>query len=337
MNPEQDVAADPMQDHVDAVDHLARLIAGPDDERFLVVFQALVNQVDGFLTQPDGSVVDHARMLLQRTAEPHLARRGRSRGLATREVAPGPASEGLQNDPVYLQNARKLIKSRDKIVGGTPTSDFPECVAVGSATRWCCTGTLVAPNVVVTAAHCLPRCARRVFLGEDVDLPAAGRVIDVGRAVAHPGYSPPDPTDDLAVLILAEAVEDVVPRAIAAPSALPAAFAVRLAGYGNTDPFATSGYGRRRMVDVPIASSDPQFGADPSREFVAGAPFLDRDSCTGDSGGPAYVQVDGEWFLAGATSRATDSSLRPCGDGGIYTTAAVYTDWVRSVDGGIWD
>jgi secreted trypsin-like serine protease len=76
---------------------------------------------------------------------------------------------------------------------------------------------------------------------------------------------------------------------------------------------------------------------DPATEFAAGAPFLDRDSCNGDSGGPAYVQVDGEWHLAGATSRATASSLRPCGDGGIYTRIDAYEEWIRSVPGGVWD
>jgi secreted trypsin-like serine protease len=153
--------------------------------------------------------------------------------------------------------------------------------------------------------------------------------------VAHPNYREPDPTHDLAVLILAEDV-DVPIRRIAGAATLQAAFSVRLAGFGNTDVFSSSGYGRRRMVDVPIASNDPAFGADVDTEFVAGAPFLDRDSCNGDSGGPAYVQVGNEWQLAGATSRATASSFRPCGDGGIYTRVGSYEDWITSVPGGAW-
>ena len=119
------------------------------------------------------------------------------------------------------------------------------------------------------------------------------------------------------MLILAEEAS-VEPRPLAEDGMLDGAHSVRLAGFGNTDVFSTGGYGIRRMVDVPLASNDPQFGADAATEFVAGAPFLDRDSCNGDSGGPAYVQADGEWFLVGATSRATASTVRPCGDGGIY-------------------
>lgn len=329
-------AADPLQNHVEAVEQLARLIAGPDEARFNLVFQALLNQVDGFLTRPGSDGVDHARSMLRQTAEPYLAG-SRQRG-RTRRAAPSALGvDSLQTDPVYLQNSRKLIASRDKIVGGVPTSDFPECVAVGSRQGWCCSGTLVASNVVITAAHCLPDCAERVFVGEDVDLPDDGHVVDVRRAVVHPDYPPHGPYNDLAVLVLAHDVPDVAPRRIVDPARMAEAFAVRLAGYGNTDPFGSSGYGRRRMVDVPIASSDHRFGAEPTREFVAGAPFLDRDSCNGDSGGPAYVEIDGEWALAGATSRATVSSVRPCGDGGIYTLVPAYLDWVRAVEGGHWD
>jgi secreted trypsin-like serine protease len=60
---------------------------------------------------------------------------------------------------------------------------------------------------------------------------------------------------------------------------------------------------------------------------------LDKDSCKGDSGGPAYIDVDGEWQLAGATSRGTCKARRICGDGGIYTRVHAYVDWIESVAG----
>ena len=69
-------------------------------------------------------------------------------------------------------------------------------------------------------------------------------------------------------------------------------------------------------------------GAD-QNEIVAGGNGV--DSCNGDSGGPAYVEVDGEVQLAGATSRATKNFTQPCGDGGIYTRVDRYVDWIRQV------
>lgn len=328
-------SADPLQEHMDVTEQLALLIAGDDEQRFTLTFQSLANVVDGFLRDPRDGGLRQARSLLLRSAEPHLARTRSGTRAAVRAVPTQPA-EGIYSDLVYLKNARKLITSRGRIVGGVPTEDFPDCVAVGSLNGWCCTGTLVAPNVVISAGHCVAGgCADRVFLGSDVTRPDNGRVVPVRKAVSHPDYKPPNPTHDIAVLILAESV-DVTPRVIADIPSLRSAFAVRLTGYGNTDVFSSGGYGRRRMVDVPLASDDPAFGADAETEFVAGAPFLDRDSCNGDSGGPAYVQVGDSWRLAGATSRATASSFRPCGDGGIYTRTHVFEDWIRSVPGGEW-
>lgn len=327
-------AADPLQEHVEAAQRLAALIAEGDDQRFALVFHSLVNVMDGFLARPGDQGADHARSVLMRSAEPHVARPRAGRRAAV-GVAAAPPEDSLYSDPVFLENARKLIEDRQRIVGGVPTGDFADCVAIGNPGGWCCTGTLVAPNVVVTAGHCeAGGCSSRVFVGEDVE--SEGQVIEVQEAVPHPDYHPPNPTHDLAVLILSQDAA-VEPRGIADQATLQAAATVRLAGFGNTDVFSSGGYGKRRMVDVPIASDDPKYGADAESEFVAGAPFLDRDSCNGDSGGPAYVQGDEGWYLAGATSRATASTFRPCGDGGIYTRLHTFADWVRSVPGGRWE
>jgi hypothetical protein len=327
-------AVDPLQGQMDAAEHLARLTAGDDDERFLLVFQSLVNVIDGFRALPREDQERHARSILAQNA---ALGRPRTRSAGRAAIAP-PAvamADSVFSDPVFLANARKLIPDRQRVIGGLPTSDYRDCVAIGSSADWCCTGTLVAPNVVVTAGHCYGPCRSRVFVGDDVRAPAEGREISVEHAVRHPDYDDNPMANDLCVLILAEDA-GVEPRPLAGSGMLEAAGSVRLAGYGNTDVFSSGGYGIRRVVDVPLASDDPKFGSDAVKEFVAGAPFLDRDSCNGDSGGPAYVEAGGSWYLAGATSRATASAVRPCGDGGIYTRVPAFEDWIKSIPGGHW-
>jgi hypothetical protein len=315
---------DPMQGRVNEAMRLARTVAGDDDARFVRTVHAVINAVD------DVEV---------RAAAEESTRRTKPRGPGARAAVEtggeqmaasiGIPADSVFSDPVFLANAQWMFRARGRIVGGVPIHEFPDCVAVGSATRWCCTGTLVAPDVVVTAGHCFkPGCNDRVFVGTDVTRPGDGRVIGVRDRATHPSYKPPRRQDDIAVLLLKERVVDVAPRPIAKTSALGKARSVRVVGYGNTDIYGSTGYGIRRMVDVPLATNDPRFGGDPKSEFVAGAPFLDRDSCSGDSGGPAYVSSNGRWLLAGATSRATASSVRTCGDGGIYTLVPAYQDWL---------
>jgi len=328
------IPADPMQQHMELAEQLAQLTAGGDEQQSMLVFSALVNLLDGFTRREAAESLRHARSVLMRGTEPLGTRARSSRRSAVSAAAIAPA-DSVYSDPVFLANARALIDDRKRVVGGLPTDDYPDCVAVGSGSKWCCSGTLVAANVVVTAGHChTGGCRDRALVGNDVN-GAEKLVLGVSHAELHPEYKRRNPAYDLCVLILEDDFP-IEPRRMADLGMLQAATSVRLAGYGHTDVDGSTGYGLRRMVDVPLASNDRKYGGDPAVEFVAGAPFLDRDSCNGDSGGPAYVQADGQWYLAGATSRATASTFRRCGDGGIYTHIPVLSDWIKGVPGGHW-
>lgn len=275
---------------------------------------------------------------------------GRTRGAT--EAAAGaadqsPRAQQLLQDERYLKNARELARRTQggtRIIGGRPVPkmDFLDCVAVGNDQQWGCTGTLIAPNVVVTAGHC-SNFATRVFFGSDVT--KAGKVVAVRERHRHPDYRKDGKQNDLMVLLLAEKIVNISPRAVALGNVIDEATDGRVVGFGNTDPGGSSGYGIKRQVDVPIASpacagmhqgeSDAvAYGCDRTLEFVAGRPLLAKDSCTGDSGGPFYLEgPGGGWLLAGATSRATNSAPNDCGDGGIYVRVERYRSWITSIPG----
>ena len=258
-----------------------------------------------------------------------------------------PRSQQILSDPRYLENARALARRSQggvRVIGGTkvPKGGFLDCVAVGNDADWGCTGTLIAPDVVLTAGHCAS-FATRIFLGGDVR--GAGKIVKVRQRVRHPQYRQGGKQNDLMVLLLASPITNIVPRALAAKALIDQANDGRVVGFGNTDPLGSTGYGVKRFVDVPIASplckgtvdgeSDHSaYGCDVGLELVAGKPLLAKDSCTGDSGGPFYVEAaDGEWRLAGATSRATNSAPNDCGDGGIYVRVDRYRSWIDSIPG----
>lgn len=269
---------------------------------------------------------------------------------ALRMAAPAPTAAAvgahILSDPRYLANSRALAARTlggDRVIGGVPVKspNFLDCVAVGNDAEFACSGTLIGPNVVVTAGHC-SEFATRVFFGYDVE--KAGKQVRVRSRVRHPDYHGAR-HHDLMVLVLAETVTTVSPRALASKAAIDAATDGRIVGFGHVDAGGSFGYGIKRMVDVPIASpncagsisgqSDAMsYGCDKSLELVAGRPLLERDSCKGDSGGPLYVlDAGGQWLLAAATSRATDSAMHTCGDGGIYVRLDRYRSWIASIPG----
>jgi len=248
-------------------------------------------------------------------------------------------SQSIKSDPTWQRNQRRLLQEAraedpGRIFGGrvVPPGEFPDCVTVGSLGQFCCTGTLIGRNVVVTAGHCSAGgCASRIFIGDNSNLSGSGRIIKVKKAVRHPDFNPVTLANDLTVLILEEEATGVTPRKIASKEDVDNAFYLRLVGFGLNEE---SVFGIKAMVDVAIASNScgdsnaqSKFGCNANREIVAGGNGL--DSCNGDSGGPAYIMKGAELFLAGATSRATANALSNCGDGGIYVRVDTYADWIR--------
>jgi hypothetical protein len=218
------------------------------------------------------------------------------------------------------------------IIGGQAVGEgeWPEVVAI-RARDYLCTGTLIAPKVVLTAAHCFDH----VREGDEVDV-YKGSVYDptnllpVGISTewaAHPAYCQGptcgDASYDYGYIVLPEAVDlPIYPAPITTQEewdeVMKLGTLVRLIGFGETEQQTS---GKKLFVDTSIAKFTPrglQF-------FTAGE---GKDSCRGDSGGPAMVpSADGQsWRLAGVLS----SGAKECGKGGWYGVPIVVLDWLQS-------
>ncbi len=233
-----------------------------------------------------------------------------------------------------------------QVVGGAPVSpgQFPFLVRVESVGAGVCTGSLIADNWVLFAAHCGE--PERVYI-TDAMPPAAGPDHEVTwiapkQWIPHPGFSPAvtpiNFKDDLALIELAANASDFPPTLGGTPiyepesiglAAFPASTAssigdMTIAGFGFTENGGTLPLVAEWASGVPsVPASSCIFPTVPSKELCYGT-F--PNNCPGDSGSAVFQEVDGAYLQYGVVSIVTTT----CGAGNSRSTYVPgYLDWIN--------
>ncbi len=230
------------------------------------------------------------------------------------------------------------ISTAAPVIGGTavPAGKWPDAVAVVGA-QGSCTGTLIAPDIVLTAGHCADAGLTQVIANTTNYNQAGGVRSQIASITAYPNW---ETTFDVAIVKLTTPITAVAPRGVGAGCTFQGFsnnMMVHLVGFGLTD---TAGQGNNtalREATAPV--TDPtcsggngcQAGASPAGEFIAGG--NGTDSCFGDSGGPVYLDTPRGTMVIAAVSRGLNNSPTPCGGGGIYVRTDKVLQWIEQTAG----
>lgn len=183
-------------------------------------------------------------------------------------------------------------------------------VAYSDGTWLYCSGTLIAPTIFLTAAHCGEQGERvRVsFSSAYTD----GDTVYAGSFRADPAYNQAqsDP-HDIAVVVLDKAVKGITPARLpssGALSALPAAQQFTSVGYGAYE--VRNGPGGKQYLydDVRMVATGTLDAVNPAWLRISMNPATgDGGTCYGDSGGPNFL---GTTDVVAATTITGDAVCR---------------------------
>ncbi|GAB4020782.1 MAG: hypothetical protein Fur0010_23740 [Bdellovibrio sp.] len=206
----------------------------------------------------------------------------------------------------------QIAWANDKIVGGDVIpNDHPgktNTVALIKSKdgKIFCSGSLIGLNVVATAKHCLidkkPE-EINIFFGDDTDSPDLGEIRKVIKmSVRHAkDWEMMFPSFDVAYVVFEGPIpENFFPLPILSSSEkLYPGMVFDLVGHGNSSNTGSLVAGKKFKISTILKEfrNDSRFFAILVFDGEKG-----KGSCHGDSGGPAYTKIDGQWYVTGVTN-----------------------------------
>jgi Trypsin len=275
--------------------------------------------------------------------------------LAAMASAATPQGPAPRADVTAVAPKAANPKATASVIGGhnTTIEKYPSLAFIEglqATSGYACTGSVVAPRVILTAGHCVEDIESSSIVEPTLVAVATGvsnlqhipltQISSVTQVLAYPKFNPTELHGDAGLLILASPVSaPPIELATGADAALyEPGDELTVAGWGVDDRTTGHAPNQLQAATVPVEEASrckqglrrfyPFF--QPTRQVCTlDTPGLHITTCHGDSGGPAIAtRPDGTMVEIGVTSLG-DAKCNPSSPA-VYTRTDQISSWVRS-------
>lgn len=255
----------------------------------------------------------------------------------------------LPNNPCGVRNYGQRptgFRETDTAFGEIP---WQAMVLWSEERKILCSGALISPNIVLTAASCVnrfPSSELSVKLGEwklgyelEREEPLPFQIINVRTIKYHPGYLEGSPSNDTAMLLLEHpAVFNLHINTLCLPDNYREQDTSRciVTGWGKSILQAHYAGAIMHMVGVDLLShdacrnrvSDAEYHINVAHDIICGKAHEENNMCQADVGAPlACYDGNGAYHIAGIYSQ--DTGCLPTNQ--VATFAPIDTAWIKQV------